>query len=64
MKAASNLDVMYFHEAIKMPDRGKFVEVIQKEIEGNYANDHFELVPCSQIPKHCTILNVTRTLAK
>ena len=56
MKAASDPDTMYFHEAMKLPDRKKVIEAMQKEIEGNYANNHFELVHRSKIPKDCTIL--------
>ena len=56
MKVASDPDTMYFYEAMKMPDREKFIDAMQQEIEGNYANDQFELIHRSQIPKHCTIL--------
>ena len=36
MKAAPDPDTMYFHEAMRIPDREKFIEAMLKEIEGNY----------------------------
>ena len=41
MKAASDPDTMYFHEAMRLPDRHKFIEAMQQEIQGNYDNNHF-----------------------
>ena len=32
MKAASDPDTMYFHEAMRMPDKDKFIEAMEKEI--------------------------------
>ena len=55
-KAASDPNTMYYHEAMKMPDRTQFVEATEKEMEHHYDKNNFELIHHSQIPKDATIL--------
>ncbi len=35
-KAKSDPDSMYYHQAMKQPDREKFIEAIEKELQGHY----------------------------
>ena len=49
--ASADPDTMYFHEAMKEPDREEFVKAMQKEVESHTANEVWELVPASKMPK-------------
>ena len=56
LKAATDPDTLYFHEAIRQPDRAHFIEAMEKEISDNNQNDNFQLVHRSTIPTGCTVL--------
>jgi hypothetical protein len=43
--ASADPDTMYLHEAMKQPDRNKFMEAMQKEINDHTENGHWRIVP-------------------
>jgi hypothetical protein len=43
-------DTVYFHQAMKAPDRDEFVKVIVKEMNDHIVSKHWELVPRRDVP--------------
>ena len=54
--ASADPDTMYYHEAMKEPDRKQFIKAMQKEVESHTSNGVWELVPKSSVPKGMEIL--------
>ncbi len=44
-------DIMYLHQALRQPDAKEFVEAVIKEANGLIANDHWKLIPCTEVPE-------------
>ena len=55
-KATGDPDTMYFHQAMKEPDKDEFLKAIVKEVNDPKGN-HWELVPISEVPKGTKILD-------
>ena len=53
-KATTNPDTMYFHQAMKEPDREQFQAAIESEWEGQ--GPHYTLTPISEVPEGATVL--------
>jgi hypothetical protein len=43
--------VMYLHQTLHQPDSKEFVEAIFKEVNGHVDNDHWKLMPCTEVPE-------------
>jgi hypothetical protein len=43
-------DIMYLHPALHQPDAREFVEAIIKEVNGQFNNDHWKLILCTEVP--------------
>ena len=56
MKATADPDTMYLHEALREPDRDKFVQAMQKEMDDQMANGNYDLMRRSDVPKGATVL--------
>jgi len=54
--ASADPDVMYLHEALRAPDRAKFIEAMQKEIEGQVNNGNFSVIPRGEVPEGDRVL--------
>jgi hypothetical protein len=54
--ASADPDTMYLKEAMRQPDREKFIEAMKKEIQDHTDNKHWKLVRRSFIPKGTQIL--------
>jgi hypothetical protein len=52
----TNPDTMYLHEALRAPDRDKFIEAMSKEVKDHKMGNHWELVSKSEVPKGTAIL--------
>ena len=50
-KATTDPDTMYWHEAMKEPDREEFVKASIKEVEDQIGNGIFSIVPASEVPE-------------
>ena len=57
MKAQTDPDTMYHHQAMKQPDRAEFEQAMDKEINDQLDNGNFSLIPKSTVPPDATILN-------
>jgi hypothetical protein len=44
-------DVMYLHQALRQPDSKKFAEAVIKEVNGHVDNNHWKLIPCTEVPE-------------
>jgi hypothetical protein len=56
-KATSDPDTMHYHQAMVAPDRAQFLQAIIKEVNAHIANEHWELIPRSQVPQGTKILD-------
>ena len=57
MKAQSDPDTMYHHQAMREPDHCEFTKAMDKEIKDQMDNGNFILLHKSKVPKNSTILN-------
>jgi hypothetical protein len=44
-------DVMYLHQALRQPDSKEFVEAVIKEVNSHVDNDHWKLIPRTEVPE-------------
>jgi hypothetical protein len=44
-------DIMYLHQALHQPDAREFVEAVIKEFNGHIDNNHWKLIPCTEVPE-------------
>jgi hypothetical protein len=44
-------DVMYLHQALRQPDSKESVEAVIKEVSGHIDNDHWKLIPHTEVPE-------------
>ncbi len=44
-------DIMYLHQSPCQPDARKFVEAVIKEVNGHINNDHWKLIPRTEVPE-------------
>jgi hypothetical protein len=54
--AGSNEDTIYFHQAMKAPDRNQFKKAIVKEVNDHIENKHWELIPHEAVLKGVKVL--------
>jgi hypothetical protein len=54
--ASADPDTMYYHEAMREPDRAEFIKAMQKEVKSHTENEVWELVPRSSVPEGTKIL--------
>jgi hypothetical protein len=55
-KAKADPDTMYLHEALKEPDREKFIEAMEKEIAQQVQCGVYSIIKKSKVPQGATIL--------
>jgi Reverse transcriptase (RNA-dependent DNA polymerase) len=56
LAASTDPDTMYFHQAMKEPDRLKFIEAMVDKIMGQMTNGNFVIVKRSKLPEGARIL--------
>ena len=56
LKAVSDPDTMYLHEAMREPDWKNFQQAMQKEVDDQMKNGNFSIIKRSDVPKGKTIL--------
>ena len=56
IKATTDPDTLYFHEAVKQKDRKQFLLAMEEEINSNITDNTFTLTHISEIPQDATIL--------
>ena len=55
-KAVSDPDTLYYHEVMKEPDRKEFQSAMSKEVNDQFENGNFTVVPRSKVPEGHVIL--------
>jgi len=50
-------DTMYFHQAMRQPDREQFIEAVVKEVNDHTKNKHWELIPIEEVPEGTKVLD-------
>ena len=55
-KVSADPDTMYLHEALRAPDRDKFVQAMDKEIQAHEEGKHWQIVNQKDIPPNMPIL--------
>jgi hypothetical protein len=56
-KASTDPDTMYYHQAMKEPDRDKSLAAIDKECEAHYKEGNYKLIKRSNMPEGATLLS-------
>ena len=56
-KANGDPDNMYYHQAIRAPDKEDFMKAIVKEINDHINGNHWALIPREEVPKGEKILD-------
>jgi Reverse transcriptase (RNA-dependent DNA polymerase) len=54
--ARSDPDTMHYHQAMKAPDKDKFVQAMCDEIQAHVDNGHWEIVERSKVPEGTKVL--------
>jgi hypothetical protein len=49
-------DIMYLHQVLRQPDAIEFMEAIIKEINGHINNDHWKLIPRTEVPEDTEVV--------
>jgi hypothetical protein len=44
-------DFMYQHQALCQSDAKEFVEAVIKRVNGHIKNNHWKLIPCTEVPE-------------
>jgi hypothetical protein len=56
MAASSDPDTMYYHQAMKEPDRKQFIKAMKDEVDGQLKNQNFSVIKRSQLPEGARVL--------
>ena len=62
--ASDNLDILYWDEAMKAPDRAKFVEAVGTELNGHEKMGNYEPVHLSQVPKGTKLIDMVWSIRR
>ena len=54
--ASADPDTMYYHEAMKAPDKENFKEAMRQEVNSHTENEVWELVPAASVPEGVKVL--------
>ena len=56
MAASANPDILYYHEAMKAPDREKFLLAMEEEVRTHSEGKHWKVVPRASVPRNKRVL--------
>ena len=56
MKASTDPDIMYLHQALRQPDKIKFIEAMKKEVQDQMDNGNYTVVERAKVPQGKSIL--------
>ncbi len=56
-KASTDPDTMYYHQAMKEPDKEKFQAAMEKECSAHYKEGNYKLIKRSKLPEGATLLS-------
>ena len=55
-KSTSDPDTMYYHEAMRAPDRKEFIKAMAREVQDHAERHHWEVIPRTEVPKDQKVL--------
>jgi hypothetical protein len=56
-KASTDPDTMYYHQAMKEPNKQKFQAAMEKECTAHYKEGNYKLIKRSKLPEGATLLS-------
>lgn len=56
MKASSDPDIMYYHEAMSQPDRKNWIVAVEKELDDHEKGKHWKVVELKDLPEGTKVL--------
>ena len=62
--ASTDPDTMYYHQAMKEPNREHFKESVHKKIEDHEHNHHWEITLIEDVPKDTNILDMVWSMRR
>ena len=62
--ATDNPDILYWDQAMKAPDKAKFVEAVATELDGHEKMGNYEPVPLSQVPKGTKLIDMVWSMRR
>ena len=62
--ASDNPDILYWDQAMKAPDRAKFVEVVGTELDGHEQMGNYKPVPLNQVPKGTKLIDMVWSMRR
>ena len=62
--ASDNPDILYWDQAMKAPDRAKFVKAVSTELDGHEKMGNYEPVPLSDVPKGTKLINMVWSMRR
>jgi hypothetical protein len=57
-------DIMYLHQALRQPDAREFMEAVIKEVNGHINNDHWKLIPHTEVPEGTEVVPSVWTMQR
>ena len=62
--ATENPDILYWDQAMKAPDRAKFVEAVGTELDGHEKMGNYQPVPLSDVPKGTKLIDMVWSMRR
>ena len=62
--ATDNPDILYWDQAMKAPDRDKFKEAVQTELDGHEQMGNYEPIPLNEVPKGTKLLDMVWSMRR
>ena len=62
--AMTNPDILYWDQAMKAPDRDKFIEAVRIELDGHEKMGNYEPIPLSEVPAATKLLDMVWSMRR
>ena len=62
--AIGNPDILYWDQAMKAPDRDKFIEAVGTELEGHERMGNYEPIPLDQVPTGTKLIDMVWSMRR
>ena len=62
--ASTNPDILYWDQAMKAPDRDKFLEAVKVELDGHEQMGNYEPIPIDEVPKGMKLLDMVWSMRR
>ena len=62
--ATTNPDILYWDQAMKAPDRDKFLEAVKVELDGHEQMGNYEPIPIDEVPKGMKLLDMVWSMRR